>query len=162
MKIYYNGLKYYALNEAIVERALSSSSMSGTAKLSLKINGNFVDKYSVDGLIVSTPRGSTAYSLSAGGAIMTPDISAFIVTPVCPHSLHNRPIVFSDNLNAEITLLDGTCKCGLFVDGKFIKTLKVGDKVNVCKSKRYVKFYSTEDNFFSKLLIKLNKWSETV
>ncbi len=162
MKVLYNGKKYYALNEVIVQRIITGNFMAGISKLSLEINGQFVDKFNVDGLIVSTPTGSTAYSLSAGGSILTPDLQAFSVTPICPHSLHNRPIVYPDNYQAKITVLGNTTKSGLFIDGKFIKELKANDSISVLKSKKTVKFYKSNKQFFEKLLIKLNKWSETV
>ncbi len=161
MKIVSGDYVYYALNEALVQRCSNGVSMSEVAKLSLTIGGSFVDKYFADGIIVSTPTGSTAYSLSCGGSIMTPDLNAFIATPVCPHSLHSRPIVYSDSKIANISVLENSSKCALYVDGKFVKNLKKGESVEVSRSRRMIKFYKTEDNFFEKLLIKLNKWSET-
>ena len=161
IKVKLNGAKYYALNECLVQRYNSNLSTSEVAKLSLSIGGNFVDKYFADGMIISTPTGSTAYSLSCGGAIMTPDINAFIATPVCSHSLHSRPIVYPDSYASEITVLENSAKCALYIDGKFVKSLKQGDIVEVSRSRKTVKFFKTEDNFFEKLLIKLNKWSET-
>ena len=112
-------------------------------------------------MILSTPTGSTAYSLSAGGSILTPDLPAFIATPICAHSLHNRPIVYPDNYQATITVSDNSTKTGLFIDGKFVKEVKGGDKIEVVKSRRMVKFYKSNEQFFEKLLKKLNKWSET-
>ena len=162
MKVLVDGKKYYALNETLISRCLSNTTLSGVAKLSLEIGGKFVDKYNADGLIISTPTGSTAYSLSAGGSIITPDVSAFIATPVCSHSLHNRPIVFSDNYSAKVTVLENSSKCSVFIDGKAVKNLKTGESVEIIKSRGCVKFFNTKDNFFEKLLIKLNKWSETV
>ncbi len=159
MKVTCDNKVYYALNEALVQR--TSLSSSEVAKLSLKIGGNFVDKYHADGIILSTPTGSTAYSLSCGGAIMTPDINAFIVTPVCPHSLHSRPIVFSDNFTASVKVLENSTKCALYVDGKFVKNVKRNEEIEVSRSRKMIKFYKTQDNFFEKLLYKLNKWSET-
>ncbi len=161
MKVCYNENTFYALNEVVVQRIITGNFMAGITKLSLNINNQFVDKYNVDGLIISTPTGSTAYSLSAGGSILTPELSAFIATPICPHSLHNRPIVYPDSYQAKITVNDNSTKTGLFVDGKFIKELKTNDVINVLKSRRMVKFYKSNEQFFEKLLIKLNKWSET-
>ena len=161
MKIVSGDNKYYALNEALVQRSSTGVSMSEVAKLSLTIGGSFVDKYFADGIILSTPTGSTAYSLSCGGSIMSPDLSAFIATPVCPHSLHSRPIVYADNKVAKVKVLENSCKCALYVDGKFVKNVKKGEEIEVSRSRKMIKFYKTEDNFFEKLLIKLNKWSET-
>lgn len=162
MKIMVNGKKHYALNEALIARSTSPTGICGVVKLSLELGGKFVDKYNSDGLIISTPTGSTAYSLSAGGAIITPDVSAFIATPICPHSLHNRPIVYPDSYSARITILENSAKCSLYIDGKSIKHLKNGESIEIVKSRGNVKFYKTQDNFFEKLLMKLNKWSETI
>ncbi len=161
IKVKVNGNKYYALNECLVQRYNSNLSTSEVAKLSLSVGGNFVDKYFADGMIISTPTGSTAYSLSCGGAILTPDINAFIATPVCSHSLHSRPIVYPDSYSSEISILESSAKCALYIDGKYVKSLKIGDKIEISRSRKTVKFFKTEDNFFEKLLIKLNKWSET-
>ncbi len=161
IKVVYNNVKHYALNEVVVQRIITGKFMAGICKISLDVNNQFVDKYNVDGLIISTPTGSTAYSLSAGGSILSPELSAFIATPICPHSLHNRPIVYPDSYQAKIKILENNTKIGLFVDGKFIKEVKSNDTISVLKSKRMVKFYKSSEQFFEKLLIKLNKWSET-
>lgn len=161
IKAVYNNTNYYALNEVVVQRVITGKFMAGICKLSLDINNQPVDKYNVDGLIISTPTGSTAYSLSAGGSILSPELSAFIATPICPHSLHNRPIVYPDTYQAQIKILENNTKIGLFVDGRFIKELKPNDTVNVLKSRRMVKFYKSNEQFFEKLLLKLNKWSGT-
>ena len=161
IKVITNDKTYYALNEAIVQRIITGNFMCGIARLNLDINNQFVDSYNVDGIIISTPTGSTAYSLSAGGAILTPDLPALIVTPICPHSLHNRPIVYPDSYQATIKVLENSTKVGLFIDGKFIKEIKGGDKIEIVKSRRMVKFYKSNEQFFEKLLKKLNKWSET-
>ena len=161
IKVITNKKTYYALNEIIVQRIITGNFMCGIARLNLEINNQFVDSYNVDGLILSPPTGSTAYSLSAGGSILTPDLPAFIATPICAHSLHNRPIVYPDNYQATITVSDNSTKTGLFIDGKFVKEVKGGDKIEVVKSRRMVKFYKSNEQFFEKLLKKLNKWSET-
>lgn len=161
MKVVVGDNKYYALNEALVQRSTQDVSSSEVAKLSLTIGSCFVDKYFADGIILSTPTGSTAYSLSCGGSIMTPELNAFIATPVCSHSLHSRPIVYSDSSVAKIKMLENSSKCALYVDGKFVKNLKKTETVEVSRSRKTIKFYKTQDNFFEKLLIKLNKWSET-
>ncbi len=160
MKVVVGNEKYYALNEALIQRNMLSNSTSGVIGLSLEIAGNFVDKFYADGIIIATPTGSTAYSLSAGGSILAPDINAFIATPICAHSLHNKPIVFSDNSPCKINI-EKNSKCALFIDGKYVKGLKENDKIEVYKSKYSIKFFKGSDNFFQKLLVKLNKWSET-
>ena len=161
MKLVVNGIKYYALNEVVVERRIDGTSKSEVASLNLELNGKFVDKYIADGIILSTPTGSTAYSLSAGGSILTPDINAFLATPICSHSLHITPLVYNDSMVAKVTVNQGSTKCAIYVDGKFISQLKVGESIEVSKSKHFVKFYKTESNFFERLLVKLNSWGYT-
>ena len=151
--------KFYALNEVSVHRDTDGVSIAEAIKLRLNIDKNFVDDLICDGLLIATPTGSTAYSLSAGGAILTPDLPALIATPVCPHSFRVRPIVFGDNLPAEIEVLNGSGKCALFVDGKKVKSMRAGEKVIVQKSKRCVRFYRSDNDFFERLLSKLNSWS---
>lgn len=161
MKVLYGDKKYYALNEAIVERRIDGGSISEIADLNLEIGGQFVDRYLADGIIISTPTGSTAYSLSAGGSILTPELNAFSATPICSHSLHIRPIVYADNMPAKITVNEKSTKCALYVDGKFISKVAVGESVEVVKSKNVVKFFKTDNTFFEKLLVKLNSWGYT-
>ena len=151
--------KFYALNEASVQRDTDGVSIAEAIKLGLNIDKKFVDDIMCDGLMIATPTGSTAYSLSAGGAILTPDLPALIATPICPHSFRVRPIVFSDNMTAEIEVLSGSGKSALFVDGRKIKNIRAGEKVTVQKSKRYVRFYRTDNDFFERLTSKLNSWS---
>ncbi len=160
MKVYVDGNKYYALNEALVERVHSGGYTGGVAKLELTLGGQKAGDYSCDGLIISTPTGSTAYSLSAGGSVIAPNLNVFSATPVCSHSAQSKPIIYSDDTVAKIKLLPSSVKCALYVDGKFIKNLKVTDTVEVNKSKKQIKFFSSDSNFYEKLLLKLNKWSE--
>ena len=82
---------YIALNDLVIQRSTSGVNFSNTVDLRAEIDGCHVDSFISDGIIVSTPTGSTAYSLSAGGSVLTPDINAFIMTPICAHSLHSRP-----------------------------------------------------------------------
>ena len=161
LKVTYGKSEYYALNEVVVQRCTTGNSFSNTVNLHAEIDGSTVDNFSSDGLIVSTPTGSTAYSLSAGGSILTPDIEAFIMTPICPHSLHSRPIVFSDKSTVQINQSEKDCLLNLIVDGKVVETLRGYDKITIKKAERYAQFISVADGgFFDKLLIKLNIWSK--
>lgn len=161
LDIEYCGKHYTALNEAVIQRCTTGNSFSNTVNLKAEIDGSTVDNFSSDGLIISTPTGSTAYSLSAGGSILTPQLNAFIMTPICPHSLHSRPIVFSDGSAVKIRQTDKCCTLNLIVDGKVVETIKGYDSVTIRKADCYAEFISVGDNnFFDKLLIKLNIWSK--
>lgn len=151
------GKTFRALNDAVTARD------SGARMLEIEayVNGEFVDFYRCDGYIVSTPTGSTAYSLSAGGPILSPGVAAFILTPLNSHSLHSRPIVVSDE--DEIVLrTDKKSAVSLIVDGERVLGLGGGAEIELKKSDRCVSFVRLKKNgFYNKLLTKLNKWSIT-
>lgn len=161
LSVQFGGKTFLALNEVTLQRCTTGNSFSNTVNLHAEIDGSTVDNFSSDGLIISTPTGSTAYSLSAGGSILTPDLAAFIMTPICPHSLHSRPIVFSDNSTVKVNQYEKDCKLNLIVDGKVVDTLSGFDAIIIKKAACYTEFISFDDNnFFDKLLIKLNIWSK--
>ena len=151
------GKKFSALNDVVLFRAADSR----MAEIDVKINGEYVDRYFCDGFIVSTPTGSTAYSLSAGGPILSPGVSAYSLVPINPHSLHSRPIVVSDTDVAEFTMCSNV-KAELVVDGVACASMNKGDIVTVEKACKFVSFVRLKGHgFYKKLLTKLNKWSTT-
>lgn len=153
--------KWIALNDLVIQRSTCGKDFSNTVEIRAAIDGSTVDNFSSDGIIISTPTGSTAYSLSAGGSILTPDINAFIMTPVCAHSLHSRPVVYNDNSVLEIIPLSARNALNIIVDGKFVGVIEKDKTVKVIKSSHYVNFITRNSNdFFNKLLIKLNIWSK--
>lgn len=155
--------RFYALNEAVFRRRHEDSVDAvdnSMVTLVAEIDGKKVDTFVGDGIIVSTPTGSTAYSLSAGGAVLTPDLNAFILTPVCTHSLHNRPIVYSDKSELKVRSQDPAVSVVLVCDGKPCVGLSGNDIPIVRKADFEVSFIKSDHtNFFDKLLFKLNKWS---
>ncbi|MDE7167478.1 MAG: NAD(+)/NADH kinase [Clostridia bacterium] len=161
LKIEAAGKEFLALNDLVIQRSTSGTNFCNTVSLHAEIDGTTVDNFSSDGIIVSTPTGSTAYSLAAGGSVLTPDIGAFILTPICPHSLHSRPVVFGDGSLLSISPVNAGAPLGLIVDGRTVGEVKDGEKVIVSKSEYKADFITSDDkNFFSKLLIKLNIWSK--
>ena len=115
-----------------------------------------MDKYFADGLILSTPTGSTAYSLSAGGAVITPDTSAFIITPVCSHSFLSRPVVYSDKGVVKIEKSEKSADAVCYADGRFFCELTDG-YITVKKSDKNFKLYKFKKEFFKKLSLKFNR-----
>ena len=157
----YNSKRYYALNDFVIQRSTGGQNFSNTVELNAQIDGTLVDKYLADGIIISTPTGSTAYSLSAGGSILAPDLDAFILTPICAHSLHSRPVVFNANSVVEITPLSTKTQLNVIVDGRIVDTVSGKIDFVIKKSDYFAEFISRgNDDFFDKLLVKLNIWSK--
>ncbi|MBQ8882820.1 MAG: NAD(+)/NADH kinase, partial [Clostridia bacterium] len=147
--------EFLSLNDTIVTRNLDARML----EVEVRVNNEFVDSYSCDGYIVSTPTGSTAYSLSAGGSILSPSVSAFILTSINSHSLHSRPIVVSKKDDIE---LKPRCRATLVADGDVVAQIEKDEEVKVVKYEKEVAFVRfAERSFYKKLLTKLNKWSVT-
>lgn len=148
--------RFFAFNEIAVARSLTDGFKNRSLKVNLKINDNFVDEYLADGLIIATPIGSTAYSLSAGGAILDPELKGLIATAVCPHSLRYRPIVFNDEAVAKIGIGEkrGAEKAGVYADGNLVASLLINEYVVIKKSNLCINIAKGE-SFFTKLNKKL-------
>jgi NAD+ kinase len=147
--------EYAALNDVVITK----SAMSRIIDLSVSVDGRYATAYRADGLIISTPTGSTAYSLSAGGPILFPTMDAVVLTPICSHTLTNRPIVVPGTDRIEVTLLADQ-EVMATVDGQVGVGLRERDTVEVRKAAsriRLVRF--PQKDFFSVLRTKL-KWGE--
>ena len=145
-----------ALNEIVLKSATSRPVF-----IDVYVDGKFVDSYHSDGAIVSSPTGSTAYSLSAGGPVLAPDVDAIVIIPICAHSLHSRPLVVGANSKIVLSL-HGSETASVFADGKFIFSAKDGDEIVVKKSENKAKFIiANNDDFYKKLLQKMNRWGVT-
>ena len=142
---------YTALNDAVIERDKYVFGSSVISKLKLSIDGADVYSLRSDGVIIATPTGSTAYSLSAGGVVLTPQLDAFIATPICSHSLTAKPIVYPDDKTAVVTVLENSSPCLLCIDGRCVKSLSSGDAVIVGKDKKTLKIVDIKKNFFDKI-----------
>lgn len=144
---------FTALNEGVV----SKGAFARIVDLATYVDGNYLTTYGADGLIVSTPTGSTAYALSAGGPLLTPDLPVFVLAPICPHSLSARPIVISDRCHVRV-VIEGPAELDLFLttDGQEGVSLRMGDHVCFSQSQHQAKLVKLGQlNFFSRLQTKL-------
>jgi NAD+ kinase len=146
---------YDALNDIVVGKG----TISRLNHCDVYIDGEFVSVYKADSLIVSTPTGSTAYSLAAGGPILMPSVNAFVVTPVAAHSLTHRPLVVPDTSKIEIVVNTGDDEAYLSVDGQVGMPMHDGDRVACRKSERQVRLLRIQGTFFDVLRAKL-KWGQ--
>lgn len=156
LEVELNGVKCRCLNELSLLRGISPKHSNRVEAISVTFDGRSARDFVADGLIVATPTGSTAYSLSAGGSILMPDCSAFILTPVCAFSLQARPIVYSDMgiLNFSVTAGDALMAYG---DGEFLGVVGEKDKLTVKKSERSAIFLTRDKHsFFLRLTQKIN------
>lgn len=147
--------KRIALNDAVVSRG----ELSRLIRLSARIGDHPLTEYNADGLIVATPTGSTAYSLSAGGPILAPDSGVFLVNPICPHVLTNRPVITSDRSTIEIIPADQRSSVFLTLDGQVVHELEPGDTLRITKSPRTVPLAMLPGMSFFDVLRQKLKWS---
>ena len=122
--------------------------------LCVNCDGKLINTYRADGIIVATPTGSSAYSLSAGGPVINPSIEAILVTPICPQSLFARSIVFSDKNRIDVYCSESTTNTDLFLscDGEESKNVIKGDVISVKKSDKYAKFIRIKNDEFFEIL----------
>jgi NAD+ kinase len=124
---------FIALNEVTLARGDTGRLVS----LRAEVNGELLNDYRADGLIVATPTGSTAYSLSAGGPLIAPSADVFVITPICPHSLSQRSLILSDDCTIELSSQDPDCGHMIFtVDGRDSIHIDPGDRIEVKKASR--------------------------
>ncbi len=148
----------FAVNDFVIHRAKNPSLID----LSIHVDGNYLNTFSADGIIVATPNGSTAYSLSAGGPILTPDLQAIVITPISPHTISNRPIVLLPKDKIEIQYLSPYEPVEITYDGFSNYTIATGETFTIRRSKRTFKAMNLHRiNYFSTLRTKLG-WSGQV
>jgi NAD+ kinase len=145
----------HALNDAVVSRG----DLSRLIRLNAKVNGEALTEFNADGLIIATPTGSTAYSLSAGGPILSPESGVFVITPICPHVLTNRSVIVSDSSVIEISPGSKEYPTFLSVDGREPVRLPPKAQIAICRAKAMLQLGFLPDvSFFSVLRHKL-KWT---
>jgi NAD+ kinase len=147
--------QYDALNDVVVGKG----TIARLNHCDVYVDRLFVSRYQADSLIVSTPTGSTAYSLAAGGPILMPSVEAFVITPVSAHSLTHRPLVVRDTAEIEIVVKTGDDEAYLSIDGQVGMPMFDGDRVRCRKSQYQVKLLHVQGTFFDVLRTKL-KWGQ--
>ncbi len=139
---------YLALNDIVVARGPFSRNI----KVDSFINNDFMESYSGDGIIVATPTGSTAYSLSAGGPIVNPTMELFVITPICPHSLYNRSVIVNGDDKMILRVDSRQVQVVLTVDGQVRFALEDNDQIIVSKARQKVRLVCFHENSFYRFL----------
>ena len=147
---------FLALNDVV----LNKGAISRILDFDVLVDGRLISTYKADGLIVSTPTGSTAYSLAAGGPIVAPAVAAFIVTPICAHTLALRPLVLPDTAQIEITVKSQREAAYLTVDGQVGLACHSDDSVRLRKASSYVEIVQPPAKDYFEILRQKLKWGE--
>ncbi len=147
---------YHALNEISIDKA----GYPRTIQLKTSIDGKYLNTYTADGLIVATPTGSTAYSLSTGGPILEPTMNAIILAPICPHTLANRPLVVQDDKVIEVEVTPDKAAVMVTVDGLEGTRQPSGVKVTIQKAKYPMQLVRFPGRYFYDVLREKLKWGD--
>ena len=143
-----------ALNDIVIGRG----ALSRLIGLDVSVDGELVTHYRCDGLVVSSPTGSTAYSLSAGGAVVFPTAEVFALTPICPHALSNRPLIFPLSSTIRVKATNPAPATILSVDGQVVADLGAGDEVTIRRSRRALRLMHLADSSFLETLRHKLQW----
>lgn len=146
---------FYALNDVVISRGERSQ----LVRIEVRVDGETLTSYNADGLILATPTGSTAYSLSAGGPILMPNSGGAVITPICPHVLTNRSTVVSDHSVIEVMLSRPDQEVFYNVDGQKSEEMQIGDRLLVSKSDRVLPLAMLPERPFTDVLRQKLKWS---
>ena len=144
------------LNDAVVHKG----TLARMIELELYIEEGFVCRYRADGLIVATPTGSTAYSMSAGGPIVHPSVESILITPICPHTLSDRPVVVRDTSKIELRLSEGSDSVFLTLDGQTGLPTQVGDRIRITRAPERLKLIHPPNKTYFEILRNKLKWGE--
>jgi NAD+ kinase len=145
-----------ALNDAVLNKAALARIMD----LELRVNGEYVTTYKADGLIISTPTGSTAYSLSAGGPIIYPTVDAFVITPICPHTLTNRPLVVPETVTIEVHFQATDEPAFITLDGQVSMEVNREEHIVVKKAPETLRLVRAAKKTYFEILRNKLKWGE--
>ncbi len=147
---------FLALNDVV----LNKGAIARILDFEVRVDGQLVSTYKSDGLIVSTPTGSTGYSLSAGGPILTPNVEAFLITPICAHTLTHRPLVIPDTVKIEIAVKSQREAAYLTVDGQVGIAAHSEDLVRLRKASSFVELVQSPSKQYFEILRQKLKWGE--
>lgn len=148
--------EYALLNDAVVTK----TALARMLVIELRIDGEVVATYTSDGLIIATPTGSTAYNLSAGGPILDPRMSAFVIAPICPHSMSHRPLVVPGGVRIEVALRSATEEAYLTLDGQVGFPMKSRDAILVDRHPRAVRLVRVARRGFFGILQRKLHWGD--
>lgn len=140
--------QWAVLNDVVITRG----NLSGMINLETFVNDRYLTTFKADGLIVSTPTGSTAYSLSAGGPIVLPDLKSIIINPICPHTLTNRPIMLPPDSIIKVVLWTDDDSAAVTLDGQISEIIKTGDIIQVSKSSYYINLIDSPHRDYMEIL----------
>lgn len=149
--------RFSVLNDAVINKG----ALARIIDLRVSIDGRFLTTFRADGLIISTPTGSTGYNLSAGGPILYPDLESLIVTPICPFTLTHRPIILPDKSVIEIKMGENSEEVTLTFDGQVGFDLMDNDRVIISKSEKKLKLIKSPDQDYFDILRTKLKWGES-
>ncbi len=147
--------QHLGLNDAVISRG----ALSRLIRLETRVNGALLTEYNADGLIIATPTGSTAYSLSAGGPLLTPESHVFAITPICPHTLTNRSVIIGDEATVDVRLCNHQEEIYLTVDGQRAVPMRAQDVVRIRRSEKNLQLAMMPDLPFFELVRRKLKWS---
>lgn len=148
-----------ALNDFVVSHGV----VSRLIEVEVSVDGEVLTTYRGDGLIVSSPTGSTAYSLSAGGAVVSPNAEVFSLTPICPHTLSNRAVIIPLSSQIDVKIVSERLETVLSADGTLLAELNAGDTIRIRRSRDSVRFmHLTGTSFFRTLRHKLHWRGSTI
>jgi NAD+ kinase len=149
-------MRQCALNDAVINKA----ALARMLDFDVHVNGDHVGRYRADGLIVATPTGSTAYSLAAGGPIIDPELDAFVITPICPHMLTNRPLVIPNTARIELDFAEAEDPVYLTLDGQIGTQLQSKDRIAIVQSANKALFIRPPKKTYFEVLRSKLRWSE--
>jgi NAD+ kinase len=144
-----------ALNDFVISRGIVSRLIT----LEVSVNGELLTRYRCDGLIVSSPTGSTAYSLSAGGAVVHPAAEVFTLTPICPHTLSNRSVIVSLDAKIEVKVVSPRPETILSADGQGVSEMTAGDIITIRRSRDCARLLRLDESSFFETLRRKLHWS---